>query len=99
MLSSPQPKSLIIDLEVVPGKANQPDRIFMVGALRTDTEEEFERKVDKDLSSALEALDSLGLGANFVLGHNIIDHDLPILQAQAAHLALHQLPVIDTSRY
>jgi ATP-dependent DNA helicase RecQ len=98
MVSPTQPKSLIFDLEVVPGKANQPDRIFMVGAMRPDTEEEFERKVDKDLPAALEALDRLGQGASFVLGHNVIDHDLPILQEQAAHLALHQLPVIDTLR-
>ncbi len=36
MASPSQPKSLIFDLEVVPGKADQPDRIFMVGALRPD---------------------------------------------------------------
>ncbi|WP_256445920.1 hypothetical protein [Stutzerimonas chloritidismutans] len=31
MASPSQPKSLIFDLEVAPGKADQPDRIFMVG--------------------------------------------------------------------
>ena len=98
MVSLDQPKSLIFDLEVIPGKPNQTDRIFMVGAMRPDTEEVLERKVDKDLSVALDALDRLGQGASFVLGHNIIDHDLPILLEQAAHLALHQLPVIDTLR-
>lgn len=98
MASPTQPKSLIFDLEVAPGKADQPDRIFMVGALRPDTGEELERKIDKDLPHVLDALDSLGQGASFVLGHNVIDHDLPILKAQAPHLALHQLPVIDTLR-
>jgi len=98
MASPSQPKSLIFDLEVAPGKADQPDRIFMVGALRPDTGEELERKVDKDLPSVLDALDSLGQGASFVLGHNVIDHDLPILKQQAPDLALHQLPVIDTLR-
>jgi ATP-dependent DNA helicase RecQ len=98
MVSPTQPKSLIFDLEVVPGKANQPDRIFMVGAMRPDTEEELECKVDKDLPAVLEALDRIGQGASFVLGHNVIDHDLSILQEQGAHLALHQLPVIDTLR-
>jgi len=34
MASPSQPKSLIFDLEVAPGKADKPDRIFMVGALR-----------------------------------------------------------------
>lgn len=98
MASPSQPKSLIFDLEVAPGKAGQPDRIFMVGALRPDTGEELERKVDKDLPSILEALDTLGQGASFVLGHNVIDHDLPILKQQSPQLALHQLPVIDTLR-
>lgn len=98
MVSPTQPKSLIFDLEVAPGKANQLDHIFMVGALRPDTEEELERKVEKDLPAALEALDRLGQGASFVLGHNVIDHDLPILKEQAPHLALHGLPVVDTLR-
>jgi len=31
MASPSQPKSLIFDLEVAPGKVEQPDRIFMVG--------------------------------------------------------------------
>ncbi|WP_376780134.1 hypothetical protein [Stutzerimonas nitrititolerans] len=53
MASPSQPKSLIFDLEVVPGKAGQSDRIFMVGALRPDTGEELERKVDKDLPNVL----------------------------------------------
>jgi len=70
----------------------------MVGALRPDTGEELECKVDKDLPSVLDALDTLGEGASFVLGHNVIDHDLPILKQQAPTLALHQLPVIDTLR-
>ncbi|PRA49481.1 helicase [Pseudomonas sp. MYb115] len=96
MVSLTRPNSLVLDLEVVPGKANQPDRIFMVGALRPDTEEQLERKVDKDLPVVLEALDRLGAGASFVLGHNVIGHDLAILQQQAAHLTLLKLPVIDT---
>lgn len=98
MVSPNQPKSLIFDLEVTPGKAGEPDRIFMVGAMRPDTGEELERKVDKDLLTVLDALDHLGQGASFVLGHNVIDHDLPILQDQAPRLSLHQLPVIDTLR-
>ncbi|WP_417585638.1 hypothetical protein [Pelagibacterium sp.] len=53
MASPSQPKSLIFDLEVTPGKADQPDRIFMVGALRPDPGEELERKVEKDLPSVL----------------------------------------------
>lgn len=33
-----------------------------------------------------------------LLGHNVIEHDLPILKQQAPALALHSLPVIDTLR-
>jgi len=63
----------------------------MVGALRPDTGEELERKVDKDLPSVLDALDSLGQGASFVLGHNVIDHDLPILKEQVRRCPAHRL--------
>jgi ATP-dependent DNA helicase RecQ len=96
MASLSPPKSLIFDLEVAPGKSDQTDRIFMIGALRPDTGAELERKVEKDLAQALSALDALGQGASFVLGHNVIHHDLPILKQQAPQLALHQLPVVDT---
>lgn len=37
-------------------------------------------------------------GASFVLGHNVIDHDLPILREHLPGMALHALPVIDTLR-
>lgn len=36
MASPSQPKSLIFDLEVALGKADQPDRVFIIGALRPD---------------------------------------------------------------
>lgn len=96
MASLSIPKSLIFDLEVAPGKAEQTDQIFMVGALRPDIGVELERKVEKDLAQVLEQLDGLGIGASFILGHNVINHDLPILRQQAPQLALHQLPVVDT---
>lgn len=92
MASLSPPKSLIFDLEVAPGKADQPERIFMVGALRPDIGEDLERRVEGDLGQVLEALDTLGEGASFVLGHNVIQHDLPTLKRQAPQLALHQLP-------
>ena len=96
MASLSPPKSLIFDLEVAPDKADQPERIFMVGALRPDIGEDLERRVERDLGQVLEALDALGEGASFVLGHNVIQHDLPILKRQAPQLALHRLPVVDT---
>lgn len=58
------------------------------------TRARLERKVDKDLPSVLDALDSLGQGASFVLGHNVIDHDLPMLKRQP-QLTLQQLLLSD----
>ena len=43
-------------------------------------------------------LDNLAEGAEFVLGHNLIGFDLPILQALNPNLQLLQLPAVDTLR-
>ncbi|MGY4493577.1 RecQ family ATP-dependent DNA helicase [Pseudomonas sp. TE3610] len=98
MVSPTPPKSLVIDLEVVPAKGNKPEHIFMIGALRPDRSAELEITINNNLGEAFRQLDALGNGARFVLGHNVINHDLPILQQQAPALALHRLPVIDTLR-
>jgi len=98
MSSVPQPKSLVIDLEVAPGKEGHPDRIFKIGAARPDLGVELDRKVSKNLPEILAEVDALSDGAGFLLGHNVIEHDLPILKQQAPALALHSLPVIDTLR-
>lgn len=94
----PPPQGLIFDLEVVPPKNNQLTQILMVGAFRPDSGAELELKVSGNPSSALQQLDALSEGASFVLGHNIIDHDLPILHEHLPGMALHTLPVIDTLR-
>ena len=43
-------------------------------------------------------MDNLAEGAEFVLGHNLIGFDLPILQALNPNLRLLQLPAVDTLR-
>ena len=48
------------------------------------------------VEEALAALDDLAAGADFVVGHNIIEFDLPHLQANAPGLGLLALPVVDT---
>lgn len=94
-----QPKCLILDLEVIPATASEPDRIIKIGALRPDTQQAFERNTThKNLAAVLAELDELAVGASFMLGHHIIAHDLPILSRVAPDLALLQLPVIDTLR-
>jgi ATP-dependent DNA helicase RecQ len=98
MAQPPQPKCLVFDLEVVPEQPNQPAKIFKIGALRPDTGEELELNTDKNIAAALERLDQMAEGASFLLGHNLLAHDLPMLRATAPHLKLLTLPVIDTLR-
>ncbi|WP_443696241.1 RecQ family ATP-dependent DNA helicase [Pseudomonas sp.] len=98
MDSSPPLKALIFDLEAVPPTDNQAARIIKLGALRPDTGETLELNTSRNLVDALAQLDQLSEGATWVLGHNVIDHDLPLLKTNAPGLALHDLGVIDTLR-
>lgn len=98
MVQASQPKCLIVDLETVPAHDGTPERIIKIGALRPDRDETLEVNIGKNLDGVLHQLDNMAEGASFVLGHNIIEHDLPILQRVAPHLHLLQLPVIDTLR-
>ena len=43
-------------------------------------------------------MDALADGAEFIIGHNIMDFDLPHLRAANPNLRLLQLPVVDTLR-
>lgn len=91
------PPVLIIDLEVNP----QTRQIFQIGALRPDSGEHYESpKLNGKAAfqAALLQLERLSAGAEFVMGHNIIEHDLPYLRRAAPDLVLHKLPVIDTLR-
>ncbi|MER1976503.1 RecQ family ATP-dependent DNA helicase [Pseudocitrobacter faecalis] len=97
-LSFSKSKGIVFDLEVVPSNDEQPPRIIMLGALCPDSESELELKITGDPSPALQKLDSLSEGKRFILGHNIIEHDLPILRKYSPYLSLHSLPVIDTLR-
>ena len=50
------------------------------------------------MAAALARLDDLAAGVDFVLGHNLIDFDLPILQAASPRSRLLRLPAVDTLR-
>ena len=50
------------------------------------------------LANALLKLDHLADGADFLLGHNLIDFDLPHLRAVNSNLRMLQLPAVDTLR-
>jgi ATP-dependent DNA helicase RecQ len=93
-MSSFAPRCLSIDLEVGLRDA----RIHSFAAVRGDRPEASLHFRHGDLPAALERLDALADGANFLLGHNLIAFDLPHLAAAKPDLRLLQLPVVDTLR-
>ena len=101
--SAPEPNSvesdltrcLSLDLEV--GKADK--RIHALAGVRPDTGQKVAiPRVGRNLARALARLDELADGADFVLGHNLIDFDLPHLRAADPGLNLLDLPAVDTLR-
>jgi len=84
---------LSLDLEV----RERDGRILEIGAVRTDRETDF-HSPNGNLKSALRALDDYAEGADCLLGHNIIEHDLKYLDGANPRLGLLKLPVIDTLR-
>lgn len=82
-------KCLLIDLETT---GNQ--RIHHIGALFGG--QKFERSGRFDLAKALAELDAFAAGADFILGHNLLGHDLPVLESLAPGLGLLHKPVVDT---
>ncbi len=81
---------LLFDIEV-----NERNTIYSIGAVFRG--ERFEvkpgKRVDKRL---LEQLDEFGRDALYILGHNIINHDIPRLKQAAPVLKFLQQPAIDT---
>jgi ATP-dependent DNA helicase RecQ len=86
------PRCVSLDLEVDP----RDGRILKIGALRPDTGKFLHFKGRFDLAAALANVDALAAGAAFVLGHNVVRHDLNLLRAAAPGLGLFRLPVVDT---
>ena len=86
-------RCLSLDLEV--GK--QDDRIYAFAAVRPDVDQPLVFH-DGDLATALAELDEFADGADFLLGHNLIDFDLPHLKAAKPDLRLLKLPAVDTLR-
>ena len=86
-------RCLSLDLEV-----GRDDRIFKFAAVRQDTGRAlvYPDGVAGGLNSALAKLDDLADDADFLLGHNLIDFDLPHLQAENPRLRLLRRPAVDT---
>ena len=88
-------RCLSLDLEV----GVQDRRIHAFAGVRPDTGQSltFPSK-GNDLATALAGLDNLAVGADFLLGHNLIEFDLPHLQAANPELRLLKMPAVDTLR-
>ena len=88
-------RCLSLDLEVSVRRR----RIRAFAGVRPDTGQSLIFPTAGDgLVAALAKLDDLADGAGFLLGHNLIDFDLPQLQAVNPGLRLLRLPAVDTLR-
>ena len=88
-------RCLSLDLEV----GRNDGRIHALAGVRPGTDETFTQTVSRrGLAKALARLDELAQGADFLIGHNLIDFDLPHLKAANPNLRLLQLPAVDTLR-
>ena len=92
---NPLSSCLSLDLEV----GRNDGRIHALAGVRPDTDTSFTfNRRRRGLPQALVRLDELAQGADFLLGHNLIDFDLPHLRAANPNLRLLQLPAVDTLR-
>lgn len=81
---------LLLDIEI-----NERTIIYSLGSVFGDAV--FEIPQGKPLTRRqLEEFDAFAAGARFVLGHNIINHDLPRLHQVAPFLNIFEKPAIDT---
>ena len=88
------PAVLIIDLEVDP----KTDKPFKIGAFRPDSGLFFEKvfRGEKGFHTALCEMTHLTSGLKWLMGHNILGHDLKYLKAVVPEAAWLKVPVIDT---
>lgn len=93
MPSSPRElldQCLLLDIEV-----NEKGVVYTLGAVLGDQTFPIPGKKPIDRTT-LEDLDAFAAGARFVLGHNILTHDIPRLQQIVPSLPLFAKPRIDT---
>ena len=82
-------KTLLLDLETT-----RSGRIRHIGAVIDGRV--FEKKKGAGSRSTLKQLEEIARHADFILGHNLLGHDFPVLQASSPWLDFLAKPVIDT---
>jgi len=81
---------LQLDLEV-----NEKSAIYAIGAVLGEKQLQF--SAGRSINSAqLSEIDELAADAQYILGHNILAHDIPQLRAYDSSLKLLEKPLIDT---
>ena len=78
-----------LDLET-----NENGDIFAIGAVFND--KTFQRKAPFNVQKVLAEFDSFATDATYLLGHNILEHDLPVCRAISPQLKCLSKPVVDT---
>ena len=82
-------RALLLDLETT-----RSGRIRHIGAVLNS--HAFEKKQRAGSVDTLKQLDEMAEDADFVLGHNLLGHDFPVLKSSSPWLQILQKPVIDT---
>jgi ATP-dependent DNA helicase RecQ len=81
--------TLLLDIETTSG-----GKIRHIGAILND--QIIQTTAGSSAKKTLSQVDDLASVAEFVLGHNLLGHDFPVLQSNYPQLELLKKPVIDT---
>ena len=87
-----QPRCLCVDIETA---ANDSLDIHKFAAWRPDTRQSLYLPGAK-IASSVREIDAITDGVEFLLGHNVLRHDLPALSKCHPSLKLNRLPAVDT---
>jgi ATP-dependent DNA helicase RecQ len=82
-------RTLLLDIETTRG-----GKIRRIGALLKD--QVVESKTGESSKHTLSQVEDLASAAEFILGHNLLGHDFPVLQSTHPRLSILRMPVIDT---
>ncbi len=78
-----------LDLET-----NENGGIFAIGAVFNDVT--FQRKAPFNIKKVLAEFDAFAGAATYLLGHNILEHDLPVCRSISSQFKFLSKPVVDT---